>query len=613
MSDLAVYRPLRVQAYEDMSNRIWREYMRYIEQIILAWSLREAGAQSRRELEVGRAYLRRRIALANEYRRAAQFLFVSYDISCQWRINVDRRRLHLEEHNGDVYYPVIHPHVFLASVSMLEHEETVVRTSHGASGGVVNGRDNGEKGDDLNLGDPAAVIKDGAWNGVLTSKEGSDVGGRFEAFHKARGVPRTRLGADRLENNSAELCIGHNVGDRRRQQCDDTMGNFSWSGGRKNKPCAGGRTQIRRGGGQIGEIAGGRMRARWGNVEARADTIEDGPDEQRKTARSTNTVNEILEEHCQNGSHTLDVWVKNGIVPAVTPKKQDERYTKASMGTVMSTELRRREMATKLKWAAATRGPDGTGFEQVGRLLQRAVVNGETAKTVGARAGLRIFARENEPVGLQPAGYQLWGPVKFRGKCYLLERREGADVGRLETVVHGEKRDRDGSKLGRNMLPRSNRWVGGAGAGVGRGLRREHGRSASPLSTLPRNGGWAGTGRKQGAAGAGRKQGAAGAGGRSRVWRGWRERRKMAEERRERRGIKVQGQRGRIGTQISGAAEEVAAFERGRGAGAGCSGVAGAPQNGGGAAREEAGYQGAGAKGEKRGPNIGRSGGSGGF
>lgn len=33
--------------------------------------------------------------------------------------------------------------------------------------------------------------------------------------------------------------------------------------------------------------------------------------------------------------------------------------------------------------------------EQVGRLLQRAVVNRETAKTVGARAGLRIFAREN--------------------------------------------------------------------------------------------------------------------------------------------------------------------------------------------------------------------------
>lgn len=57
-----------------------------------------------------------------------------------------------------------------------------------------------------------------------------------------------------------------------------------------------------------------------------------------------------------------------------------------------------------------------------------------------------------EPVGLQPAGYQLWEPVKFRGKCYLLERREGADVGRLETVVHGEKRDREGEGwLERNM------------------------------------------------------------------------------------------------------------------------------------------------------------------
>jgi hypothetical protein len=50
---------------------------------------------------------------------------------------------------------------------MLEHEETVVRTSHCASSGVVNGRDNGEKGEDLNLGDPAAVIKDGAWNGAV--------------------------------------------------------------------------------------------------------------------------------------------------------------------------------------------------------------------------------------------------------------------------------------------------------------------------------------------------------------------------------------------------------------------------------------------------------------
>jgi hypothetical protein len=50
---------------------------------------------------------------------------------------------------------------------MLEYEETVARTSHGASGGVVNGRDNGEKGEDLNLGDPAAIIKDSAWNGAV--------------------------------------------------------------------------------------------------------------------------------------------------------------------------------------------------------------------------------------------------------------------------------------------------------------------------------------------------------------------------------------------------------------------------------------------------------------
>ncbi|KAJ7699477.1 hypothetical protein B0H14DRAFT_2649125 [Mycena olivaceomarginata] len=61
--------------------------------------------------------------------------------------------------------------------------------------------------------------------------------------------------------------------------------------------------------------------------------------------------------------------------------------------------------------------------------------------------------------------------------------------------------------------------------------------------------------------GGGRKQGAAGAGGGS--------------KRRERRGIKVQGQRGRSRTQISGAAEEVAAFGQGRGAGAGCSGGGG--------------------------------------
>ncbi|KAJ7683149.1 hypothetical protein B0H14DRAFT_2655004 [Mycena olivaceomarginata] len=71
MSDLPVYRPLRLQAYQEMSGWIWREYMRYIEKIILAWSLREARAQSRRELEAGRAQLRRQIVLANEYLRAA--------------------------------------------------------------------------------------------------------------------------------------------------------------------------------------------------------------------------------------------------------------------------------------------------------------------------------------------------------------------------------------------------------------------------------------------------------------------------------------------------------------------------------------------------------------
>jgi hypothetical protein len=53
--------------------------------------------------------LRHQIVLANEYLRTARFLFVSYDVSCQWRINVNRRRLRLEEEgerDGNVYYPV---------------------------------------------------------------------------------------------------------------------------------------------------------------------------------------------------------------------------------------------------------------------------------------------------------------------------------------------------------------------------------------------------------------------------------------------------------------------------------------------------------------------------
>ncbi|KAJ7839038.1 hypothetical protein B0H14DRAFT_3458988 [Mycena olivaceomarginata] len=85
MSELAVYRSLRLQTYEEIDG-MSRRYMRYIE-IVLAWSLREARAQSRRELEVGLALVRRRNALVNEYRRVTYLLMLSYDIGCQWRLN----------------------------------------------------------------------------------------------------------------------------------------------------------------------------------------------------------------------------------------------------------------------------------------------------------------------------------------------------------------------------------------------------------------------------------------------------------------------------------------------------------------------------------------------
>jgi hypothetical protein len=57
--------------------------------------------------------------------------------------------------------------VILVSVSKLKDEETVTRTGNGVSSGVVNARHNGEKRENLNIDEPAAKIKDGAWNGVI--------------------------------------------------------------------------------------------------------------------------------------------------------------------------------------------------------------------------------------------------------------------------------------------------------------------------------------------------------------------------------------------------------------------------------------------------------------
>jgi hypothetical protein len=71
------------------------------------WRSREARAQSRRELEVGLALVRRRNALVNEYRRVTYLLMLSYDIGCQWRLNVRHRLGSEEEGDGNVYCPVV--------------------------------------------------------------------------------------------------------------------------------------------------------------------------------------------------------------------------------------------------------------------------------------------------------------------------------------------------------------------------------------------------------------------------------------------------------------------------------------------------------------------------
>jgi hypothetical protein len=63
--------------------------------------------------------------------------------------------------------PSIHPHVFLASVSELEHKEMVASTSDSVSSGVGNGRDNGKKGEDFDFYGPAAIVKDCAWHGSV--------------------------------------------------------------------------------------------------------------------------------------------------------------------------------------------------------------------------------------------------------------------------------------------------------------------------------------------------------------------------------------------------------------------------------------------------------------
>jgi hypothetical protein len=57
--------------------------------------------------------------------------------------------------------------VFLASVSELEHEETVASTSDSVSSGVGNGRDNGKEGEDFDFDGPAAIVKDCAWHGSV--------------------------------------------------------------------------------------------------------------------------------------------------------------------------------------------------------------------------------------------------------------------------------------------------------------------------------------------------------------------------------------------------------------------------------------------------------------